>query len=116
MVNSLTVGTDGGGGASVVRGVKACWRGLESSHKITSAAMLMPPTSIARIASAASNLRMVCIYSPAGQIVTVADVMRIVTRVVEDGVGFARFIRVRARFRPGSAANAITPAIATQCG
>jgi hypothetical protein len=40
---------------------------------------------------------MIVIYSPAGHIVTVADVMRSATVVAEDSVRFVRFIRLRAR-------------------
>jgi len=58
MLNSFTVGTEGGGGGGVVRGVVVDSPvGFELSLKIRAAATLMPPASIAKIASAASNLR-----------------------------------------------------------
>ena len=65
MVNSFTVGTEGGGGGGVVRGVAVgCAAGFEWSPKIRMDAKPTPPASIAKIASAASNLRRFCIYSP----------------------------------------------------
>src|SRR5436305_7195479 len=103
MVNSFAVGTDGGGGASVVRGVTAVGRDdWEWSLKIRTAATLTPPASIANIASAASNLRRFLIDSPVGHIVTMtsrgtnracmADVRRTRAREVPDGDRFPRFV------------------------
>jgi hypothetical protein len=64
MVNSFTVGTEGGSGV-VVRGVAVgIAAGFDLSLKIRAAATLTPPASIAKIASAASNLRRLRIYSP----------------------------------------------------
>jgi hypothetical protein len=58
MVNSFGLGTEGGGGGKVVRGVAAVGRvGPELSLKISMDATPTPPASIAKIASAASNLR-----------------------------------------------------------
>ena len=47
--------------------------GLEWSPKISAAAMLMPPMSIATIATAASNLRIVCIGGLRCLVENVAD-------------------------------------------
>jgi hypothetical protein len=64
IVNSFGVGTEGGGGASVVRGVAVGGAaGFEWSLKMRTAATLTKPASIPKIASAASNLRIVDIYS-----------------------------------------------------
>ena len=70
IVNSFGVGTEGGAGGSVVRGVTAVGRDdWEWSLKIRTAATLTPPISIATIASAASNLRVFAINSPVGHVV-----------------------------------------------
>jgi hypothetical protein len=70
IVNSFGVGTEGGGGGSVVRGVTAVGRDdWEWSLKIMAAATLTSPISIATIASAASNLRMFAINSPVSHVV-----------------------------------------------
>jgi hypothetical protein len=58
MVNSFTVGTEGGRGGGVVRGVAVgCAAGFEWSPKIRMDAKTTPPASIAKIASAAAHLR-----------------------------------------------------------
>jgi hypothetical protein len=65
IVNSFGVGSEGGGGASVVRGVAVGGAaGFEWSPKMRMDATLTKPASIPKIASAANNLRIVGIYSP----------------------------------------------------
>src|SRR4051812_19655640 len=98
-MNSFGVGIDGDGEACAVRGVAVGGGGFEWLPEIRATATLMPPITIATIASAASNLRMFCIR-PSGYFWTSTSHDRLaVSRVARSASAAGAYARGRWRKR-----------------